>query len=99
MTLKRILLLILIVYLINVDLKSLGLDLLNVVGMILVVMVLIGAMCIGRETSLFGPRKRFPIDWGRRPWDSFETVCAYFTTLVFFLAFAMFIIRIINENI
>ena len=69
--------------------------------MILGAMLFIGMYCIARETSLFGKKKGIlpPIDWVRRPWDSFESVCTYFVTLAFLLTFVMTIIRIINENI
>jgi hypothetical protein len=43
--------------------------------------VLIGALAIARETSLFGPRHGFPIDWQNQPWRSFETVCMFITTV------------------
>lgn len=47
-------------------------------------LTMIGGMAIAREVSLFGKKKGFPIDWDKRKWDSFETICAYLATLVLF---------------
>lgn len=53
---------------------------------VFVVVVMIGGMCIAREVSMFGKKKGFPINWNGKPWDSFETICAYIATGVLLLA-------------
>jgi hypothetical protein len=52
---------------------------------LLSIVMLIGGYAIARETSLFGPRHGFLINWQDHPWRSFETVCAYITTALLIL--------------
>ena len=57
----------------------------EIIVLVLFLMMLIGGLCIARETSMFGRKKGLPLDWSDRPWDSFETLCAYVTLTVFII--------------